>query len=109
VCDVEIDASHPLPPPKNAARELQKQAAKALKNWYENFGQTYKKLSLGYNYLLTSKKVIMILQIIFCCQRCACKFSFINFSHGFYALLCTLSHTQGCVVAADLLTEPKVL
>jgi hypothetical protein len=58
LCGIEINPQYPLPPPKKAATELQSQAAKALKSWYEKFGQTYKKLALGYNYLLTSKKVI---------------------------------------------------
>ena len=53
----EVDANHPLPPPKKAAVELQRLAKKSLKNWYDKFGQTYKKLALCYNYLLTSKQV----------------------------------------------------
>jgi len=53
----EVDVKYPLPPPKKAAAELQRLAKKTLKNWFDTFGQTYKKLALCYNYLLKSKQV----------------------------------------------------
>jgi len=46
-----------LPPPKWAAIELKQQAVEAITQWHENFGKTYKKLSVAYNFLKSSKTV----------------------------------------------------
>ena len=51
---------YPLPPPKKAANELKKLAAKTVKAWYDKFGKDYRLLELGYNYLKDCKKVIQI-------------------------------------------------
>ena len=53
----ETDPSLPLPLPKPAAYQLKRDAIRAVHNWNEKFAGTYKKLSLGYNYLKNCKKV----------------------------------------------------
>jgi len=45
-----------LPPPKWAATELKQQAVDAVNQWHDSFGKTYKKLSIAYNFLKSSKK-----------------------------------------------------
>jgi len=57
VCRVAINPKQPLPPPKWAAVELKQQAADAINQWHDSFGKTYKKLSIAYNFLKSSKKV----------------------------------------------------
>ena len=52
-----INPEHPLPPPKWAAIELKQQAVDAINQWHDSFGKTYKKLSIAYNFLKSSKKV----------------------------------------------------
>ncbi len=54
---LETDADLPLPPPKSAAKLLKDETAKAIQSWHEKFGQDYKKLDLGYNYLKTCRKI----------------------------------------------------
>jgi UV-stimulated scaffold protein A len=51
---------NPLPPPKKAAIELKKAAAKSIHNWYTKFSSIYKLLELGYNYLANVKKIDFI-------------------------------------------------
>jgi len=52
-----INPKQPLPPPKWAAVELKQQAVGAINQWHDSFGKTYKKLSVAYNFLKSSKKV----------------------------------------------------
>ena len=54
---IEIDPSCPLPAPKLAASKLKIEACKCIQQWYQKFGDSYKKLSLGYDYLKSCKKV----------------------------------------------------
>jgi len=54
---VAINPKQPLPAPKWAAVELKQQAVRAIKQWHDSFGKTYKKLSIAYNFLKSSKKV----------------------------------------------------
>jgi len=49
-----------MPPPKWAAVELKQQAVDAINQWHDSFGKTYKKLSIAYNFLKSSKKVCYI-------------------------------------------------
>ncbi|XP_071947657.1 UV-stimulated scaffold protein A-like [Antedon mediterranea] len=53
----EMSLDMPLPPPKAAANLLKEQTLKAVQNWFDKFGQSYKKLVLGYNYLKHVKKI----------------------------------------------------
>jgi len=57
LCHVAINPEQPLPPPKWAAIELKQQAVDAINQWHDSFGKTYKKLSIAYNFLKSSKKV----------------------------------------------------
>ncbi|XP_030046946.1 LOW QUALITY PROTEIN: UV-stimulated scaffold protein A [Microcaecilia unicolor] len=54
---VETDYDQPLPPPKEVAQKLKKLAIKSVQEWHEKYGETYKKLSLGYHFLKQNKKV----------------------------------------------------
>lgn len=54
---LETNADEPLPPPRNAANELKKQAAKIIKSWNDKFSTEYKRLQLGFDYLKNCKKV----------------------------------------------------
>ncbi|XP_052828566.1 UV-stimulated scaffold protein A [Octopus bimaculoides] len=54
---VGIDPEEPLPPPKVVAKRLRFEALKAIQQWNEKFGNTYKKLALGYNFLKNCKMV----------------------------------------------------
>ncbi|XP_009946367.1 PREDICTED: UV-stimulated scaffold protein A-like, partial [Leptosomus discolor] len=54
---VGIDHDQPLPPPKEVAQKLRKAAIKSVQDWHEKYGEAYKKLSLGYNFLKQNKKV----------------------------------------------------
>ena len=53
----DIDDTVPLPPPVAAARKLRHLSAKTIKEWNEVYGDAYKKLSLGFNFLKTSRIV----------------------------------------------------
>ncbi|XP_070183848.1 UV-stimulated scaffold protein A-like isoform X2 [Littorina saxatilis] len=54
----ETDQQHqPLPPPKGAAQKLKSDTLNAVQQWQEKFGEAYKKLALGYNYLKSCKHV----------------------------------------------------
>jgi len=57
VYNAAINPKQPLPPPKWAAVELKQQAVVAINQWQESFGETYKKLSVAYNFLRNSRKV----------------------------------------------------
>ncbi|XP_059821582.1 UV-stimulated scaffold protein A isoform X2 [Hypanus sabinus] len=54
---VESDNEQPLPPPKEAARKLKEMAIKAIQEWQDKYGNAYKKLSLGYQFLKQVRKV----------------------------------------------------
>ncbi|KAI8483040.1 hypothetical protein Bbelb_391960 [Branchiostoma belcheri] len=54
---VESNYDFPLPPPKAAADKLKKQTLQAIQRWHEQFGQAYKKLTLGYNFLRYNRKI----------------------------------------------------
>ncbi|KAM4052082.1 UV-stimulated scaffold protein A [Anomaloglossus baeobatrachus] len=54
---VETDYDQPLPPPKEVAQKLKILAIKAVQEWNEQYGEAYKKLSLGYHFLKQNKKV----------------------------------------------------
>jgi hypothetical protein len=53
----EVDFDQPLPPPKAAANTLKASALRAIQQWNDKFGEAYKKLSLGFNFLQKCKKV----------------------------------------------------
>ncbi|XP_028902266.1 UV-stimulated scaffold protein A isoform X2 [Ornithorhynchus anatinus] len=54
---VETDHEQPLPPPKEVAKKLKREAIKSVQEWNEKYGEAYKKLSLGYHFLKHNKKV----------------------------------------------------
>ncbi|KAH0624421.1 hypothetical protein JD844_031839 [Phrynosoma platyrhinos] len=54
---VETDYDQPLPPPNEVAQKLKTLAIKSVQKWHEQYGEAYKKLSLGYNFLKQNKKV----------------------------------------------------
>lgn len=54
---VETDSEQPLPPPKEVARKLRALAIQTVQSWYSLYGEAYKKLALGYNFLKKVKKV----------------------------------------------------
>lgn len=60
VCTIitETDQHHqPLPPPKAAAQKMKTDILKTIQEWQDKFGEAYKKLALGYNFLKTCKQV----------------------------------------------------
>ena len=88
ICNAAIDMKQPLPPPKWAAVEMKQQAVDAISQWHDSFGRTYKKLSIAYNFLKSSKKVgfigivsIIILmnggksKLTYFCMYAACIFA----------------------------------
>ncbi|RUP47848.1 hypothetical protein BC936DRAFT_145270 [Jimgerdemannia flammicorona] len=46
-----------LPPPENVAAKLAEYGTTLVKQWYEKFGDTYKPLTLGYQYLKNNMRV----------------------------------------------------
>lgn len=54
---VETDVDQPLPPPKEVAKKLKVQAMQTVQTWQASYGDAYKKLALGYNFLKQVKKV----------------------------------------------------
>ena len=54
---VLVETEAPLPPPKAAKEALKKLALERVQDWVKCFGEGYKKLALGYNYL---KQVIFL-------------------------------------------------
>lgn len=57
----ETDQDQPLPPPKLAAKMLKTETLKSIQQWQDKYGDAYKKLALGYNYLKMCKKVCILL------------------------------------------------
>lgn len=56
---VETDPLHnPLPPPKNLAKLLKERTLKIVHEWYNSFGNAYRKLQVAYEYLKSCKTVI---------------------------------------------------
>lgn len=55
--ELTVEISDPLPPPKAVAKKLKTTAIKAVQQWHEKYGEAYKKLSLGYYFLMQNKKV----------------------------------------------------
>lgn len=53
----DIDPKAPLPPPAAALKMLKVTAMKTVKDWYEVYGEAYKKLKIGFLYLKNSKVV----------------------------------------------------
>ncbi|KAM3581306.1 hypothetical protein VKS41_006131 [Umbelopsis sp. WA50703] len=45
---------NPLPPPKTVASKLKEYAVALVKLWYEKYGESYRPLAIGYDYLLSS-------------------------------------------------------
>lgn len=54
---LEIDPNAPLPPPPAALKQLKLVAMQTIKEWYETYGEIYKKLKIGYQYLKKSRVV----------------------------------------------------
>lgn len=54
---LETDLKKPLPPPIRVAKELKKLCTQSVHNWYTKFGDSYKQLALGYNFLKSCKKM----------------------------------------------------
>lgn len=57
----EVDFDQPLPPPKAAANTLKASSLRAIQQWNDKFGEAYKKLSLGFNFLQKCKKVWVVI------------------------------------------------
>nr|CAD7570905.1 unnamed protein product [Timema californicum] len=53
----ETCPDRPLPPPRAVALDLKKLALRIIQEWNEEFGDGYKKLRLGFNFLKHCKKV----------------------------------------------------
>ena len=47
----ETDFKRPLPPPTNVAKNLKEETWRTVEVWHEKFGQYYKNLDLGFQYL----------------------------------------------------------
>ena len=57
---VETDPGlKPLPPPQKAREKLKRLALEKVKEWVDKFGEGYKKLALGYNYLRQVPSVLL--------------------------------------------------
>ena len=54
---LDIDPKAPLPPPPAALKQLKLMAMQTIKEWYEVYGEAYKKLKIGYLYLMKSKAI----------------------------------------------------
>ncbi|OCT99233.1 UV-stimulated scaffold protein A [Xenopus laevis] len=54
---IETDHEQPLPPPKEVAQKMKILAIRTVQEWHEKFGDAYKKLALGYNFLKQNKKI----------------------------------------------------
>lgn len=54
---LDIDPNIPLPPPPTALKQLKVLALKTIKEWYEVYGEAYKKLKIGYQYLVKNKSI----------------------------------------------------
>lgn len=75
---VETNYDQPLPPPEEVAQNLKTIAIKSVQRWHEEYGEAYKKLSLGYHFLKQNKKVLNI----FICLCSVGKDYFRNASSG---------------------------
>ncbi|CAL1526143.1 unnamed protein product [Lymnaea stagnalis] len=53
----ETEPNMPLPPPKAAANKLKAETLHAVQRWHDKFGQGYRKLALGYEYLKNCRHV----------------------------------------------------
>ncbi|GFN75255.1 UV-stimulated scaffold protein a [Plakobranchus ocellatus] len=53
----ETEASKPLPPPKAAAVKMKTDTLKMIQQWYDKYGQGYRKLVIGYDYLKNCKHI----------------------------------------------------
>ena len=54
---LDIDPKMPLPLPVHASKELKVLAARTIKEWDHEYGEAYKKLRIGFNYLKKSNLV----------------------------------------------------
>ncbi len=54
---LDINPEKALPPPAAAAKQLKLSATKCIKEWDNVYGEAYKKLRIGYNYLKKTKMV----------------------------------------------------
>lgn len=54
---IGTDNNKPLPPPKSVAERLKTEVYRNMQLWFEKYGEAYKKLALGYEFLKTCKKV----------------------------------------------------
>ena len=54
---LDIDPASPLPPPPAAAKKLKQAAIKTIKEWNDMYGEAYKKLRIGFNYLKQNRTV----------------------------------------------------
>ena len=54
---VETDPDQELPPPAAVAKKLKCKALDFIRQWHDSYGNGYKKLVLGYNFLQECKKV----------------------------------------------------
>lgn len=54
---LDVDPKMPLPAPKQAAKQLKVLAIKSIKEWNDAYGEAYKKLRIGFNYLKRSQVV----------------------------------------------------
>ncbi|XP_005103141.1 UV-stimulated scaffold protein A [Aplysia californica] len=53
----ETEVKQPLPPPKSVAKKLKTDTLHAVQRWYDKFGQGYRKLVIGYDYLKNCKNI----------------------------------------------------
>lgn len=54
---VETDPDQLLPPPVAIAKKLKSKALECIRQWNQTYGEGYKKLTLGYNFLQECKKI----------------------------------------------------
>lgn len=53
---IGIEAKHPLPPPRPAAKRLKESSLLAIRQWQAKFGDAYPKLKIAFNHLKHNKK-----------------------------------------------------
>lgn len=54
----ETSSDQPLPQPRSVALSLKRMALQCIQEWNTEYGDGYKKLQLGYNFLKHCKKVL---------------------------------------------------
>jgi hypothetical protein len=54
----ETSSDRPLPQPRSVAVNLKHMALHSIQEWNKEYGDGYKKLQLGYNFLKHCKKVL---------------------------------------------------